>query len=46
MLRPYFRFDRTLLKEYCHIAHECLVAYLRTTLDQPEGLPGIVMAWN
>jgi len=44
MLRPYFRFDRALLKDYCHIAHECLVAYLRTTLDLPDGLPVIVMA--
>ena len=26
------------------MAHECLLEYLRTTLDLPEGLPGIVMA--
>jgi len=43
MLRPYFRFDRDLLKDLCRIAHECLLQYLRTTLDLPEGIPGIVM---
>ena len=25
MLRPYFRYDRDLLKDLCRIAHECLV---------------------
>ena len=44
MLRPYFRFNRDLLKEYCHIAHECLITYMRTTIDLHDGLPGIVMA--
>jgi hypothetical protein len=44
MLRPYFRFDRDLLKDLCRLAHECLLEYLRDTLDLPEGLPGIVMA--
>jgi len=44
MLRPYFRFNRDLLKDLCRLAHECLIEYLRTTLDLPEGLPGIVMA--
>ena len=44
MLRVYFRFDRTLLKDYCRIAHECLVEYMRTTLRLPEGHPGIVIA--
>ena len=44
MLRPYFRFDRDLLKDLCRLAHECLLEYLRTTLDLPDGLPGIVMA--
>ncbi len=43
MLRPYFRFDRHLLKDLCRLAHECLLEYLRATLDLPEGLPGIVM---
>jgi Zn finger protein HypA/HybF involved in hydrogenase expression len=44
MLRTYFRFDRDLLKDLCHLAHECLLEYLRTTLDLPDGQPGIVMA--
>ena len=44
MLRPYFRFDRDLLKTFCRLAHECLVEYMRTTLGLPDGLPGIVMA--
>jgi len=44
MLRPYFRFDRTLLKEFCHIAHTCLLESKQTALDLPDGLPGIVMA--
>lgn len=44
MLRPYFRFDRNLLKDLCHLAHECLLEYLRATLSLPDGLPGLVMA--
>jgi len=44
MLRPYFRFDRDLLKAFCRLAHECLVEYMRTTVGLPDGLPGIVMA--
>ena len=44
MLRPYFRFNRDLLKDLCRIAHECLTEYMRTTLGLPDGLPGIVMA--
>jgi hypothetical protein len=44
MLRPYFRYDRDLLKELCRIAHECLLEFMRTTLGLPDGLPGIVMA--
>jgi len=43
MLRVYFRFDRTLLKEICRIAHACLVEYMQTALDLPDGLPGVVM---
>jgi len=43
MLRPYFRFKRDLLKEYCRIAHECLVEYMSITIDLPDGHPGIVM---
>jgi hypothetical protein len=37
MLRPYFRFDRTLLKDLCRLAHECLLDYLRATLNLPDG---------
>ena len=44
MLRVYFRFNRDLLKDLCRLAHECLLEYLRATLDLPEGQPGIVMA--
>ena len=43
MLRPYFRFDRDLLKDFCRIAQQCLREFLRTTLDLPDGLPGVVM---
>ena len=39
MLRPYFRFNRDLLKDFCRLAHECLLEYMRTTLGLPEGLP-------
>ena len=42
-LRPYFRVDRDLLKDLCHVAHECLLEFMRTTLDLPDGQPGIVM---
>ncbi len=44
MLRPYFRFDRDLLKDFCRLAHECVVEYMQTNLSLPDGLPGIVMA--
>jgi hypothetical protein len=44
MLRPYFRYHRDLLKDLCRIAHECVRDVMRTALDQPEGIPGIVMA--
>lgn len=43
MLRTYFRFDRDLLKDFCRLAHECLVEFMRTTLGLPDGHPGIVM---
>jgi len=43
MLRPYLRYHRDLLKDLCRIAHECLRDVMRTSLDQPEGMPGIVM---
>jgi hypothetical protein len=44
MLRPYFRYDRDLLKDLWRVAHECLIEFLRTSLGLPEGVPGIVMA--
>jgi hypothetical protein len=44
MLRPYFRYHRDLLKDLCRIAHECVRDVMRISLDQPEGMPGIVMA--
>ena len=44
MLRPYFRYDRDLLKDLCRVAHECLIEFLRTSLGLPKGVPGIVMA--
>ncbi len=44
MLRPYFRFNRALLKDFCRLTHECLLEYMRATLGLPDGQPGIVMA--
>jgi len=44
MLRPYFRYNRTLLKDLCRIARDCLVDYQRAVLHLPDGLPGAVMA--
>ena len=44
MLRPYFHFNRDLLKEFCRLAHECLVEWMSTTLSLPDAHPGIVMA--
>ena len=44
MLRPYFRYNRSLLKELCRIARDCLVDYQRTILQLPNGIPGVVMA--
>ena len=28
MLRPYFRYDRSLLKDLCRIAHQCLLEFM------------------
>jgi hypothetical protein len=44
MLRPYFRFNRELLKDFCHLAHETITEYMQTTLRLPDGVPGMVMA--
>ena len=43
MLRPYFQRHRRLLKRLCALAHQSLSDYLRTALDCPQGVPGIVM---
>jgi hypothetical protein len=44
MLRPFFCLDRDLLKDWFHLAHDCLLEYLRATRHLPAGLPGIVLA--
>ena len=36
-VRPYFRFDRSLLKDFCHLAHECLTEFMRAALRLPDG---------
>jgi hypothetical protein len=43
MLRPYFQRHRHLLKRLCTLAHESLREYLRTALDCPQGVPGIIL---
>lgn len=43
MLRPYFQRHRSLLKNLCALARESLTAYLRSALDLPEGIPGIIL---
>jgi len=43
MLRPYFQRHRSLLKCLCTLARESITDYLRTALDLPDGVPGIVM---
>jgi len=43
MLRPYFQRHRHLLKRLCTLAHESLSEYLRTALDCPQGVPGIIL---
>ena len=43
MLRPYFQRHRYLLKRLCTLAHQSLTEYLRTALNCPEAVPGIVL---
>jgi hypothetical protein len=43
MLRSYFQRHRRLLKQLCALAHESLAEYLRTALDCPKGVPGVIM---
>jgi hypothetical protein len=38
-----FQRHRHLLKRLCTLAHESLKEYLRTALNCPEGVPGIIM---
>ena len=44
MLRPYFFFNRALLKDFCRLANDSLREFMRLTLGLPDGQPGIVMA--
>ena len=44
MLRVYFRNDRKLLGKLAKVAQDCLVQFMRTTLNLPDGKVGIVMA--
>jgi hypothetical protein len=44
MLRPYFQRHRELLKGLCILARQCLTDYLRTALELPDGLPGMVLS--
>jgi ribosomal protein S27E len=44
MLRAYFKYDRGLLPDLCAVAHESLLTYMRTALQMPRGVPGVVMA--
>ena len=43
ILRVYFNHDRQLLTKLCHCAYESLLLFLRTTIDLPDGVPGVVM---
>ncbi len=43
MLRVYFRNNRQLLKKLCRIANECLLEFLRRSLNRPTGHLGMVM---
>jgi hypothetical protein len=43
MLRPYFQRHRSLLKGLCSLAQESLTQYMRLALEQPKGIPGIIM---
>jgi transposase-like protein len=43
MLRIYFRNNRQLLKKLCRIANECLLEFLRRSLNRPAGQLGMVM---
>ena len=44
MLRAYFHFNRDLLKALCAEAHASMLDFMRTTLNLPEGVPGMILA--
>jgi len=44
MLRVYFKHERQLLTRLCHCAYDSLLLFLRTAIDLPDGVPGVVMA--
>ena len=46
LLRPYFQYHRDLLKDLCAVAQQCLIEFMRTMLDIPDGSPGIIMAFH
>jgi Putative transposase len=41
-LRPYFLHERKLLGELCRVAYRTLREFLRTTLGEPDVVPGVV----
>ena len=43
MLRVYFRNNGQLLKKLCRIGNECLLEFLRRSLNRPAGQLGMVM---
>ena len=43
MLRPYFQRHRPLLKHLCALAQASLAEYMRSALDCPQGVPGIIL---
>jgi len=44
LLRPCFQYHRELLKDLCAVAQKCLIEFMRTMLDIPDGSPGVIMA--
>jgi len=44
ILRPYFRYHRELLKDLCAVAQKCLIEFMQTMLDIPDGFLGVIMA--
>jgi len=44
LIRPTFKYNRTLLDELYHAAHSAIAAWLRHRTGQPDGQPGLVVA--